>query len=120
MPPRASTSRKKTRLDVHHDEVQRALLAHVVAQSSAEQPVAQQQPSAEQQQPSAEQQQSSAAEQQPSAAQSSHSPVLPLVLPTLSIHSTSGSTASTTTSAGLPVRSIRSRNAVAAAAVSGT
>ena len=114
MPPRACTSRKKTRLDMQHDEVQWALLARVVAQSSAEQPAAPQQPSAEQQQPSAEQ-------QQPSAAQPSHSPVLPLVFPTLSIHWTSGSTASTTTGVGLPVRSIRSGNAVAAAAaVSGT
>ena len=96
MPPRASTNRKKTRLDVQHDEVQRALLARVVAQSSAEQLAAPQLP----QQPSVEQQQSSVA--------------------LLSIHSTSGSTSSTTTGAGLPVRSIRSGNAVAAAAVSGT
>jgi len=118
MPPRASTSRKKTRLDVQHDELQRALLARVVAESSAEQPAAPQQPSAEQQ-PAAPQQ-PSAEQQQPSAAQPSHPPVLPLDLQTLSIHSTSGSTASTTTAAGLPVRSIRSASAVAAPAVSGT
>ena len=113
MPLRASAGRKKIRPEVQHNELQRALLARLAAQPSAEQPAAQQQPSAEQQQPPVEQ-------QQPSSAQPSHSPVLPLVLPTLSIHSTNGSTTSTTTGAGLPVRSICSRNAVVAAAVSGT
>ena len=105
MPPRASATRKKSWPEVQYDELQRALLERVAAQPSAEQHSAQQQPSAGQQ----------------GFAQPSHSPVLPLVLPTPSIHSTSGSTASTTNGAGfLPVRSIRSRNAVAEATVSGT
>ena len=87
MPPRASVTRKKSGPEVQYDELQRALLERVAAQPFAEQPSAQQQPSATQQQPSARQQ---------GFAQPSHSPVLPLVLPTPSIHSTSGSTASTT------------------------
>ena len=114
MPPKASASRKKTWPEVQYDELQRAMLARVAAQPSAEQPSAQQQPSAVEHQPSA-------AEHQPSAVeQPSHSPVLPLVLPTPSIHSTSGSTASTNTGAGLPERSIPSRNVVAEATVSGS
>ena len=99
MPPRASVTRKKSRPELQYDELQRALLERVAAHPSAEQPSAQQQ----------------------GFAQPSHSLVLPLVLPTPSINSTSDSTASTTTGASLfPVRNIRSRNAVVEATVSST
>ncbi|KAM7464947.1 hypothetical protein LguiB_012509 [Lonicera macranthoides] len=75
------------------------------------------QPSSEQpsSQPSAAQPSAQPSAEQPSA-QPSHSPALPLVLPTPSTNSTTGST----TGAGLPIRSIRSRHAVAEASISGT
>ncbi|KAM7528806.1 hypothetical protein LguiB_032216 [Lonicera macranthoides] len=113
MPPRAYPTRKKFRPEVQYDELQQALL-HVASQPSTQPSTSQ--PSTEQpsSQPSAAQPSAQPSAEQPSA-QPSHSPPLPLVLPTPSTNSTTGST----TGAGLPVRSIRSRHAVAEATISG-